>query len=296
MSCSWVGRSSAVALMATIGFLALGASGASAHKLDPPPWWTDGRALIEKRGGTCEQSTRQSDGGGFSPVDPATGQITPRGSFTEESIRCSHRIPLATAKAVGGTNPNATTVSEGCSASAEDSSDPAKRKFDNYIYLCSIYADPGTETKPNRASWRCQREKSRISLGQGETTDEPAWTARKTKVFPARVAPTLAGCLAPRAALDEPATPTSQARRQGVKLPVTCSRACTVVVSGGARRVRRKLAAGRRTVLRIPLGQTTARLGLMVSAAGYRSVATIRTRARGGAVHLNAPDTLSLKK
>lgn len=295
MACSWIGRL-ALALVTALSLLALGATGASAHKLDPPPWWNDGRALVEKRGGTCEQSTRQSDGGGFSPVDPATGQITPRGSFTEESSRCSHRVPLATAKAVGGTNPNATTVSEGCSASAEDSSDPAKRKFDNYFYLCAIYADPGTEIKPNRASWRCQREKSRISLGQGETTDEPAWTARKTKVFPARVAPTLAACLAPRAALEEPATPTSQARRQGVKLPVTCSQACRVVVTGGARRVTRRLAAGRRTVVRIPLRQTTARLSLRVAAASFRSVATIRTKARGGAVRLNAPEVLSLHK
>lgn len=240
-----------------------------------PPWWNDGRALIEKRGGTRERSTAQRDGGGFSPLDPDTGQTTPRGSYTEESIQCSG-------------------ASAGCRATAQESNDPAKRKFDDYSYLCLI--SPGTESKPNKASWRCLREKFRISLGQGKTVDDPAWTARKTKVFPARLAPTLAGCLAPRAALDEPPTPASQARRQGVKLPVTCSEACTIVVTGGARRVTRKLAAWRRTVLRIPLRRTTARLRLTVSAAGYRSAATVRTRARGRAVRLNAPDTLSLTK
>jgi hypothetical protein len=288
----------AVAPLAGVCLL-LVASGASAHQIDPPSWWNDGRAEIEKRGGKCETASYYNvwgaGGGYFYPVDPDTRQPTPRGNYTENSLTCERPVPLEVAKAIKFGNPNATAAKETCSATAQESDDPAKRKFDEYAYLCFVFANPGTEAKPNRASWVCEREKYHIALGQGETADNPVWTARKTSLFPKRSAPTLARCVAPRAALDDTTTPARQAQRKGVRLPVTCSSACQVEVTGGARPLRKHLAEGRRTVLRIPLAGG-GKLRVRVSAGGYRSSASVRVSVRGKVARVNAPAALVLTR
>jgi hypothetical protein len=244
---------------------------ASAWTYDPPSWFPEGRSEVEKRGGKCETSKRDVNGEGVMLMNPATGQLEPRGNYTEESVTCTHSIPAATYKGVYGFSPNGPT-SESCSAGWQYGGNDA---LNEYSYLCGLYANPGTSRAPNRASWACERQ---AYYSFGETANQGRWGAKKTRLWPARTAKSLSGCMAPRARLFD-----------GTGLAITCSHACTVT----AGRAEEKLKAGRKTP--IPLA-TTGSIPLSISAAGYKARATLVATRSGSKLRTSAPKTLALKK
>jgi hypothetical protein len=255
----------AVALGFAFAVLAF-APGASAYSFDPPPWWNDGKALVKARGGSCESSSHQAGEG-----------------YTEQAVDCKHFVPSAVVKELGG---NPAYPREGCNGGAQSG---GNEKFNDYAYLCGLYANPGTQANPNRASWRCERRKFETgALGGGRHEDDANWGAAKTKVFAARKASTLDGCLAPRARLFDAKQSLADARSKGVKLAVTCSHACKVKAGN----VKTTLKAGRKTVLRVAL---KARLPVRVTAGKFSKSTSVKTRANGSKLKLSTPDTLLLK-
>jgi hypothetical protein len=246
---------------------------AGAWTYDPPSWFNEGRSEVAKRGGKCETSKQDVNGEGVMWMNPATGQLEPRGNYTEEGVNCPHSVPAATYKGIFGVSPYGTTVGEGCSALWQYGGNDA---LNEYSYACSLYTNPGTSRAPNMASWSCGRQAYGNSFG--ETTNQGRWRAEKTRLWPARKAKSLSGCMAPRARVFD-----------GTGLAITCSHACTVK----AGRVEKKLKAGRKTP--IPLA-TTGSIPLSIAATGYRAHATINATRTGSKLTTSAPDVLTLKK
>jgi hypothetical protein len=257
----------AVSALAVLVF----APDAGAWTYDPPAWFGEGRSEVEKRGGKCEASKRDVNGQGVMLQNPATGQLEPRGNYTEEGVSCTHSVPAATYKGIFGVSPNGPT-GEGCSGVWQYGGNEA---LNEYNYACSLYANPGTSRAPNRASWNCGRE---AYLSFGETANQDRWKANETRLWPARKAKSLSACLAPRARMFD-----------GTGLAITCSHACTVT----AGRVEKKLKAGRKTA--IPL-TVSGSIPLSISAAGYKARATIEATRSGSKLRTRAPEILTLKK
>jgi hypothetical protein len=245
---------------------------AGAWTYDPPSWFSEGRSLVEKRGGKCETSKRDVNGEGVMWMNPSTGQLEPRGNYTEEGVSCSHSVPAGTYKGIFGVSPNGPT-GESCSAVWQYGGNDA---LNEYTYLCGLYVNPGTSRAPNMASWSCGRQAYGNSFG--ETANQGRWRAEKTKIWPARKARSLAGCMAPRARVFD-----------GTGLAITCSHACKVTAGG----VEQKLKAGKKTP--VPLA-TTGSIPLSISAAGYRARATIDATRSGSKLRTSAAETLALKK
>jgi hypothetical protein len=245
---------------------------AGAWTYDPPSWFSEGRSEVAKRGGKCETSKRDVNGEGVMLMNPATGQLEPRGNYTEEGVSCTHSVPAATYKGIFGVSPYGPTTGEGCSAVWQYGGNDA---LNEYSYGCSLYANPGTSRAPNRASWNCGRQ---AYYSFGETANQGRWRAGKTRLWPARKAKSLSGCMAPRARVFD-----------GTGLAITCSHACTVKAGS----VEKKLKVGRKTP--IPLA-TTGSIPLSISAAGYKARATIDATRSGSKLRTSAPQTLALKK
>src|SRR5215210_6284092 len=89
-------RSGAALGLSVVAMLAV-APAASAYNFDPPPWWNDGKALVEARGGSCESSSHQAGEGVFIQTDP-NGPSEPRGVYTEQTVECKHVVPSAVTK------------------------------------------------------------------------------------------------------------------------------------------------------------------------------------------------------
>jgi hypothetical protein len=161
---------------------------ASGYTYDPPAWFKDGIAVIKARGGTChsENSTRHAP-------DPTGG---PGETTVYTGEYCTHPIPRALAKELlGGVgNPNVHPA-EVCAAHASEvtgSPGPYTPTEENYLYTCSIFFKPGTDSKPNRASWRCLRS---TYGGQGGSHNDRRWISKRTKRYRTQTFRTLRQCL-----------------------------------------------------------------------------------------------------
>ena len=229
---------------------------------DPgPPRWFDVGAGVQSRGGRCTETSE-------------AGQPCQR-PRTRCALRCVRAVPKDRAS-------SGRVVRAAClRATSVETPGPT----------CDVLAAPGTERRPNPATWVCRR----YHLWEhGDTVRRrPSWYATATKIFPAGTWRTLDGCLTPRAAATARSQGAQAAGRRGFTVPVACSVACTVelqvvrgraVVARGARRLR----ANRRTTVRARF-----------SPAGKRALQsaqrlTVRLVARAGRRRGRAEDTVEI--
>jgi hypothetical protein len=165
---------------------------ASGYTYDPPPWFKDGVALIKARGGTCQTAGYTDQ----TPPNPLPGE--PTEITVQKSEDCNHRIPRVTAEAIG--YKGIPSPKEGCGGVASDVTGQPRPGItptpERYEYICVVYANPGTNAKPNRRSWICRRWKSG---GEGQRLrDDRHWTADRTKLYRKQTFKTLKRCLSRR--------------------------------------------------------------------------------------------------
>ena len=172
-----------------LGLLAPSATSAPtariAYAYDPPSWFEDGKRLIERRGGACKtrETTQQNP-------ENAPGQ-----TLVSQDENCTHRIPRKVAREFGQ-NPAVGEVCAGEAREVKPAAQPGGFFIEGYLYTCRVFSKPGTNAKPNRASWPCRRSKA-ADDGGGSKSDS-RWTAEKTRVYRRQTFKTLRQCLSPR--------------------------------------------------------------------------------------------------
>jgi len=229
----------------------------------PQPWFDDAVREVQSRGGRCTETSEA--------VQPVLE--TP---YTLRYRECVRAVPKESG-----------LVREGCTSSVSQ----GDQRGDAWSYGCDVLAAPGTERRPNPATWVCQR----YHLWEhGDTVRRrPNWYATATKIFPAGAWRTLAGCLTPRAAGTARSQGVQTAGRRGFTVPVACSVACTVelqVVRGKAVLARgaRRLPANRRATVRARFSPTGKR-----ALQGAQRL-TVRLVARAGRRRGRAEDTVHI--
>jgi hypothetical protein len=169
-------------------------SATAAYNFDPPSWYRDGVRLIKKRGGTCKRTSEDGEGRGQ--------------TLHTEDQSCDHRIPNAVAKEFGQ-NPRRGESCHGGSADVQGDPEPPRPGippprpvYAYYSYTCRVFARPGTNKRPNRASWPCLRRKYRDdyprSKGGLGVRNDKFWTAERTRLYRKQRFTTLRRCLNPR--------------------------------------------------------------------------------------------------
>ena len=175
------------------GTFLLAPSTASAYTFDPPSWFEDAVDLIKKRGGSCEpfNFTTVNPPGPFPP-----GFTPPQETTIDSGVDCSHKIPRRVAEQFGQ-NPARGEVCGGQAIDVTGTPGPGTTpRREEYGYGCRVFAKPGTNARPNRASWPCSRN---ATGGEGEPTrNERRWTAEKTKLHRKQTFKTLKQCLDPK--------------------------------------------------------------------------------------------------
>jgi hypothetical protein len=175
------------ALTALAAALLITPSAASGYIWEPPSWFKAGVALVNARGGTCEPS-----GSTFHLPDNSGG---PGETVVSKGEDCSHRIPKVLAKKFG-VNPARGETCAGIAYDVTGQPTPGITPTpENYLYGCRVFARPGTNAKPNRASWPCSRS---IYGGDGGSHNDRRWIAERTKLYRKQTFKTLKQCLSRR--------------------------------------------------------------------------------------------------
>ncbi len=149
----------------------LAAAPAFADRYAPPPWFVDATNELQERGARCALLDDR-------------WSLRPGQEQWAVGESCTHALPRALHPSFGR--------SEACWSQAVQSL-TGSRAGEESVYLCSLLADPGTEARPNAASWRC----GRISVNHDRgARDDAVWTADGGRLQAPQTFSTLKQCLA----------------------------------------------------------------------------------------------------